>query len=291
MQPIGESELIITNRGTIYHLDIAPHQLADTIITVGDPGRVAEVSKYFDKTEHKARHREFVSHTGYIGKKRLTVVGTGIGPDNIDIVFNELDALANIDFDTRLPKKEIRTLSVIRMGTCGSLQEDVPVDSLVISTHGIGLDNLLHYYACTQDIMEEQLLLDFDAHTGLVNQPVTPYIAAGDKGLREHFTNGYVHGITVTCPGFYGPQGRLLRAPLAFPGLIDALTSFRSGAGRIVNFEMETSAIYGLGKLLGHRCLSINTVVANRIQKTFSADAGTAIDNMIRRSLEIIEKI
>lgn len=291
MQPIGESELIITNRGTIYHLDIAPHQLADTIITVGDPGRVAEVSKYFDKTEHKARHREFVSHTGYIGKKRLTVVGTGIGPDNIDIVFNELDALANIDFDTRLPRKEIRTLSVIRMGTCGSLQEDVPVDSLVISTHGIGLDNLLHYYACTQDIMEEQLLLDFDAHTGLVNQPVTPYIAAGDKGLREHFTNGYVHGITVTCPGFYGPQGRLLRAPLAFPGLIDALTSFRSGAGRIVNFEMETSAIYGLGKLLGHRCLSINTVVANRIQKTFSADAGTAIDNMIRRSLEIIEKI
>lgn len=291
MQPIGESELIITNRGTIYHLDIAPHQLADTIITVGDPGRVAEVSKYFDKTEHKARHREFVSHTGYIGKKRLTVVGTGIGPDNIDIVFNELDALANIDFDTRLPRKEIRTLSVIRMGTCGSLQEDVPVDSLVISTHGIGLDNLLHYYACTQDITEEQLLLDFDAHTGLVNQPVTPYIAAGDKGLREHFTNGYVHGITVTCPGFYGPQGRLLRAPLAFPGLIDALTSFRSGAGRIVNFEMETSAIYGLGKLLGHRCLSINTVVANRIQKTFSADAGTAIDNMIRRSLEIIEKI
>lgn len=291
MQPIGESELIITDKGTIYHLDLAPDQLADTIVTVGDPGRVPEVSKYFDNIEHRAQHREFVSHTGYIGKKRLTVVGTGIGPDNIDIVLNELDALANIDFETRLPGKKLRTLSIIRMGTCGSLQEDVPVDSLIASTRGIGLDNLLHYYAYTPDVAEEQLLIDFDAHTGLANQLVVPYIASGDDSLREHFTNGYVHGITVTCPGFYGPQGRTLRAPVAFPGLIDALTSFRSGTNRIVNFEMETSAIYGLGKLLGHRCLSINTVVANRIQRTFSADAGTAIDNMIRRSLEIIEKI
>ena len=291
MQPIGDSELIITSKGTIYHIDLSPEQLADTVITVGDPDRVAEVSKYFDHIEHKAQHREFVSHTGFIGKKRMTVVGTGIGPDNIDIVLNELDALANIDFTSRLPKKETTSLSIIRMGTCGSLQADVPVDSLVVSTHGIGLDNLLHYYQHHTDNNERQLLQDFEQHTGLHNEVIAPYIAEGSHDLRQHFTSGYVHGITITCPGFYGPQGRVLRGPIAFPKLIDDLTTFRSGEHRITNFEMETSAIYGLGRVLGHRCMSINTVVANRIEKTFSSDANTAIDKMIRQSLEILAAI
>jgi uridine phosphorylase len=290
-QPIGASELIITTKGTIYHLDLAPEFLADTIITVGDPNRVAGVSKYFDSIEHIAQHREFITHTGFIGKKRISVVGTGIGPDNIDIVLNELDALANIDFNTRLPKENPRSLTVIRMGTCGSLQADVPVDSLVVSSHGIGLDNLLHYYQFTNTEAEQKLLKDFEHHTGLHNEVIAPYVIEGSLELRKQFEAPFVHGITVTCPGFYGPQGRVLRGAIAFPNLIDKLTSFRSDEHRITNFEMETSAIYGLGKILGHRCMSINTIVANRVLKMFSNDAATSIDQMIRTSLEIIEKI
>jgi len=289
--PIGNSELIIRPKGTIYHLDLHPEDLADTVITVGDPDRVSEISKHFDQIQSRAQHREFITHTGTIGKKRITVVGTGIGPDNIDIVLNELDALANIDFDTRLPKPDPKSLTIIRMGTCGSLQADVPVDSFVVSTHGLGLDNLLHYYQHLTPKKEQRLLRDFEIHTGLHNEVIAPYIVAGSEELIPHFRNNYVHGITVTCPGFYGPQGRVLRAPVAFPGLIDALTTFRSGDHRITNFEMETSAIYGLGKILGHRCMSINTVVANRIEKTFSEDAPSAISKMIRQSLDIIEKL
>lgn len=290
-QPIGDSELIITDKGSIYHIDLTPEQLADTVITVGDPDRVQHVSKYFDRIEHKAQHREFVSHTGWLGKKRITVVGTGIGPDNIDIVLNELDALANIDFSSRLPKSETRSLTIIRMGTCGSLQADVPVDRLVISTHGIGLDNLLHYYDRGQTDEEEKILAAFNEHTGLHNAVISPYIAEGSDEVLLQFKEGYVKGITITCPGFYGPQGRVLRGPVAFPQLIDKLTTFQHEGRRITNFEMETSAIYGLGKLLGHRCMSINTVVANRVSKNFSADAGAAIDHMIRHSLEVIEQL
>ncbi|MBS1781663.1 MAG: nucleoside phosphorylase [Bacteroidetes bacterium] len=287
-QTIGESELILTDRGTIYHLDLAPHQIADTIITVGDPDRVGQVSKYFDSVEHKAQHREFVTHTGRIGNKRISVVGTGIGPDNIDIVLNELDALVNIDFSTRTPFALPQSLNVIRMGTCGSLQADVPVDSLVVSTHGIGLDNLMHYYQRDSSEKEVELLKKFVSHTGLENSKVVPYLATGSQKLLTQFTDGYVSGITVTCPGFYGPQGRVLRGGVAFPKLIDQLSTFTDGVHRVTNFEMETSAIYGLGGLLGHQCLSINTVVANRIQKSFSKDGAKAVEGMIRKSLEII---
>jgi len=285
---IGASELIINPKGAVYHLDLAPEQLADTVITVGDPDRVAEVSRHFDRIEHKARHREFVTHTGYIGSKRISVVGTGIGPDNIDIVINELDALANIDFDTRQPKDDIKSLQIIRLGTSGSLQEDIPVDSLVVSSHGVGLDNLLHYYQRNETATEAGLLHDFVRHTGLHERAVVPYLASCAPELASLFRAPFIHGITVTCPGFYGPQGRVLRGPVAFPELIDRLTSFRSGEFRVTNFEMETSAIYGLGSLLGHRCLSISTIVANRVHKTFSADAGRAVENMIVTSLEII---
>lgn len=290
-QPIADSELIITEKGTIYHLDLAPEQLADTVITVGDPNRVGIVSRYFDRIEHQASHREFVTHTGYMGEKRISVVGTGIGPDNIDIVLNELDALANIDFNTRLPKTNLKSLSIIRMGTCGALQEDAPVDSLVVSSHGIGLDNLMHYYQTSETEEEKMLLEAFKDHTGLNNKTIIPYLVKGSEKLTEFFKEGYIKGITVTCPGFYGPQGRLLRAPIAFPRLIDSLSGFRSGGYRITNFEMETSSIYGLGKLLGHQCLSINTVVANRIQKTFSPDGGKAVEYMIEKTLEILSGI
>lgn len=287
---IGASELIITPSGAIYHVNLRPEELADTVITVGDPDRVPAVSKYFDRVEVIRQHREFVTHTGYIGHKRLSVVSTGIGPDNIDIVLNELDALANIDFETRQVKPELRKLTIVRLGTSGSLQEDIPVDSFVVSDGAIGLDNLLHYYANPMN-PHNSLLNSFSRHTDLADTAIVPYAAMAPTALSQAFAEGYHHGITITCPGFYGPQGRVLRGALAFPQLIDRLSTFRFDDLRITNFEMETSAIYGLGHLFGHDCLSISTIVANRIAKTFSSDAGKYVDLMIRKSLEIISKL
>jgi uridine phosphorylase len=290
MNRIAESELIITDRGSIYHIDLRPEELADTVITVGDPDRVAEVSKYFDTVEVKRQHREFIAHTGFIGKKRLTVLSSGIGPDNIDIVLNELDAVANIDFETRTVKPQLRSLTIIRMGTCGALQGDIPVDSLVAGTHGIGFDNLLHYYRLENNQEEKEILQNFVTHTQLQGA-VTPYIASCSSHIIRHFVDGFHQGITVTCPGFYGPQGRVLRLGLANPLLIDRLEHFSFGNHRIANFEMETSAIYGLGKLLGHHCLSVNVIVANRVRKEFSKDGKAAVEGLIKKGLEVIENI
>lgn len=289
--PIGASELIISPKGSIYHLDLVPGQLAETVITVGDPDRVGAVSKHFDVIEHRAQHREFVTHTGRIGRKNISVVSTGIGPDNIDIVLNELDALVNIDFDSRTVHEAKKSLSIIRLGTSGSLQADIPVDSLVVSAFAIGLDNLLHYYQQHLNPEETYIIEAFEHHHGISGRKLTPYIAEGAIRLRNHFAEGYHSGITVTCPGFYGPQGRVLRAPLALPGLIEALPAFSSRGHRVTNFEMETAAIYGLGRILGHQCLSISAIVANRIQKTYSSDGAAAVDKMIEQSLAIIEKI
>ncbi|NDC43255.1 MAG: phosphorylase, partial [Chitinophagia bacterium] len=272
----------------IYHLDVAPDQIAPLIFTVGDPDRVQEVSKYFDYIEHKAQHREFVTHTGYIGNTRVSCVSTGIGPDNIDIVLNELDALVNIDFATRTTRERHTTLEIVRLGTCGGLQEDVPVDSIVVSSHAIGLDNLMHYYKHDNNPDETYLLNEFIRHAGLHNQAVHPYVAEGAISLRKHFGAEVYQGVTVTCPGFYGPQGRQLRGSLAFPHLVDALTTFRWQDTRITNFEMETSALYGLGKILGHKCLSVSTIVANRITKTFSSDGARAVDSMIKYCLGVL---
>jgi uridine phosphorylase len=288
MQRIAESELIINSRGAIYHLDVRPEELADTIITVGDPFRVAEVSKHFDTIETKKAHREFVTHTGTIGGKRLSVISTGIGPDNIDIVLNEIDALANINLETRYINDKLKTLNIIRIGTSGSLQADIPVDSFVASTHGLGLDNLLSYYRLEHNEQENQLLHSFITHTQLNAQICNPYISIGSGALLRHFVDGFHQGITVTCPGFYGPQGRVLRLGIKSPELINRLTEFHFGAHRITNFEMETSAIYGLGRLLGHHCLSLSAIVANRIQKQFSKDGNALVERLIQKSLEII---
>lgn len=288
---IGESELIINDRGAVYHLNLTPKELADTIITVGDPGRVAEVSKYFDSIEGKFEHREFITHTGFIGNKRLSVISTGIGPDNIDIVLNELDALVNIDFNTRTIKPSLTKLTIVRMGTSGSLQADIPVDSFVASTHGLGIDNLLNFYKLTNNEEELQILQAFQDHTQIGNTKFQPYISAASTHILKEFVTGFHHGITVTCPGFYGPQGRVLRLPLQFPDLINQLTSYRFGNHRISNFEMETSAIYGLGKLLNHNCLSLNAIVANRVKQTFSKDGGKAVENLIVKSLEILSSL
>ncbi|MBS1759954.1 MAG: nucleoside phosphorylase [Bacteroidetes bacterium] len=290
MSRIAESELIINDRGAVYHLDLRPAEIAGTVITVGDPDRVKEISKYFDRIEIQRQHREFVSHTGYVGKKRLTVLSSGIGPDNIDIVVNELDALVNIDFETREIKKQLKSINIIRLGTSGSLQGDIPVDSFVAATHGLGVDNLLNFYRHEQNDEEKQLLHSFVTHTQVQSQIGNPYITSGAASLIKHFVKDFHQGITVTCPGFYGPQGRVLRLGVRNPDFVNRLTDFRFGNHRITNFEMETSAIYGLGKLLGHHCLAVNAIVANRVVKEFSKDGKAAVENLIKKFLEIFER-
>lgn len=288
MQRIAESELIINERGAIYHLDLLPEELAENIITVGDPDRVKEISKHFDKVEVERHHREFVTHTGFIGEKRISVVSTGIGTDNIDIIMNELDALVNIDFETRSINEELKQLNIIRIGTSGSLQADIPVDSFVASTHGLGVDNLMNFYLHESNEEEKQLIHAFVTQTQLNNGFGGPYISAASIQLLKHFVDGYYQGITVTCPGFYGPQGRILRLGISNPQFIDNLTAFEFGNYRITNFEMETSAIYGLGKALHHHCLSLSAIIANRIHKNFSKDPLSLMDQLIKKSLEII---
>lgn len=290
MNRIAASELIINDRGAVYHVNCRPEEIANTIITVGDPDRVKEVSKHFDSIEFKNNHREFVTHTGFIGKKRISVTSTGIGPDNIDIVLNELDALVNIDFETRTIKENLTQLNIIRVGTSGSLQQEIPVDSFVASTHGLGLDNLLNFYRHTNNDEELQIKQSFVTHTQM-DVITNPYIFGASPALLKEFVQDFHHGITATCPGFYGPQGRVLRLGLSQPNLIDSLTSFNFGNHRITNFEMETAAIYGLGKLLGHHCLSLSAIVANRISKEFSKDGNAAVENLIKKTLEIISTI
>lgn len=290
MSSIAASELIINDRGALYHINCRPEEVARTIITVGDPDRVKEVSKHFDNIEFKNNHREFVTHTGYVGKKRISVTSTGIGPDNIDIVLNELDALANIDLESRTIKENLTALNIIRVGTCGSLQQEFAVDSFVASTHGLGLDNLMNFYLHSSNEEEKQLLHAFNTHTQLHQGITSPYITGAGVSVLKEFVTGFHQGITVTCPGFYGPQGRVLRMGLKQPELIDRLTSFSFGQHRISNFEMETSAIYGMGKVLGHHCLSLSAIVANRITKEFSKDGGAAVEKLIVKTLEIVEE-
>ena len=290
MSRIAESELIINNRGAVYHLNLRPEEIAGTVITVGDPDRVKEISKHFDSVEVKKHHREFISHTGFIGKKRLTVLSSGIGPDNIDIVMNELDALVNIDFETRTIRNKLTSLNIIRIGTSGSLQADIPVDSFVVSTHGLGIDNLLNFYRHQQNEEEKQLLHSFVTHTQMHGQISSPYISSAAASLIKNFVKDFHQGITVTCPGFYGPQGRILRLGIRNPDLINRLTDFRFGQHRITNFEMETSAIYGLGKLLGHNCLAVNAIIANRVKKDYSKDSQATVEKLIIKFIEIFSQ-
>jgi len=289
MKKIEPTELIINNRGAVYHLDCRPEEIANTIFIVGDPDRVKEVSKHFDKIEYRNQHREFITHTGYLNNKRLTVMSTGIGPDNIDIVMNELDALVNIDFETRLIKEQLTSLNIIRIGTSGSLQASIPTDSFVASTHGLGLDNLLHFYNFDRTEEDNQLMHAFNNHTQLNERNFAPYIHAGSMKLMKAFVTDFHHGITVTCPGFYGPQGRILRLGVSEPQLNNKLSSFQFGNHRIANFEMETSAIYGMGKILGHHCLSLNAIVFNRLTKEVTKDMPAVINKLITKTLENVQ--
>ncbi|MCX8478388.1 MAG: nucleoside phosphorylase [Chitinophagales bacterium] len=277
------SELILTPEGAIYHLNLKPKELADLVITVGDPDRVKMVSAFFDKIEVKRQHREFVTHTGYIGKKRISVVSTGIGTDNIDIVLNELDALKNIDFKTRTPKAKPSSLKIIRIGTSGSMQADLPVDTILISQHSIGLDNLMHYYKRKIDVTEKKFVQLVNENLGM-----SAYCTSASDYLVEHFSHLGTLGTTVTCPGFYAPQGRILRYSLPHKDLLGFLSTQQFKKTRITNFEMETAGIYGLGALLGHQCLSINLLVANRVDKTFSTQADKKMKALIKVVLKKI---
>lgn len=290
MEKMKDSELILNPDGSVYHLNLKPENIANDIIFVGDQDRVASITNYFDSVEFSIQKREFKTETGMYKGKRLTVISTGIGPDNIDIVLNELDALVNIDFTTKTVKPNLTSLNIVRVGTSGSLQADIPVDSLLMSAFAIGTDNMLRSYDL-QNIQNQFIEKAFVNHTNWNLSKGLPYVVSADNDLLQRFKSDTVfEGITVTASGFYGAQGRILRLPLQDAFLNDKIDSFEFEGLKATNLEMETAAIYGLCKLLGHKALSLNAIVANRKNGTFSADPYKTIDELIRFALnKIIE--
>jgi uridine phosphorylase len=285
---IAESELILNPDGSVYHLHLLPDHISDTILTVGDPNRVVQVSRHFDSIEFEATHREFVTHVGYYKGKRITVLSTGMGTDNIDIVMNELDALVNIDFmarTVRLPEEHM-SLRIIRLGTSGALQADVPLGSVLATMHAVGLDSLMQFYPLMETGFETQVATGLQAALDI---SFAPYVVRGSDLLREQIGANMLVGNTLTCPGFYAPQGRVLRVPLRQPDYLDRLRNFQQqtaeGLFRLDNFEMETAGYYALGRLLGHEVLSLNAIVANRATGEFATNAGAVVDEMIENTL------
>ena len=282
---IKQSELILNPDGSIYHLHLRPEDLATTIITVGDPDRVDQVSKYFDHIELKQQKREFKTHTGLYKNQRITVISTGIGSDNIDIVLNELDALVNIDFETRTLKNKLTALNIVRIGTSGALQADIPVDSILISTHGLDINGMLPSYEI-ETIRNKAFEKAFCMHTEWNNDRAQPVLVENSKALEHQlYENHILTGITATCGGFYGPQGRMLRLEPKDSIFRNKLESFRYEDLKITNFEMETSAIYGLSKLLGHQACSMNAILANRANGSFSKKTDETINYLIQYTL------
>lgn len=282
------SELIINEDGSIFHLHLKPHELADKVILVGDPGRVALVASHFDGVECEVNNREFRTITGNFKNKRITIVSTGIGCDNIDIVLNELDALANIDFETRKEKTNLRQLTLVRIGTCGGLQKKTPIGTFIASKKSIGFDGLLNYYAKREelDITFEN---EFKKQVNWNPQLGNPYVADADMKLLEQIAqDDMVRGITISCGGFFGPQGRRLRIPLADPLLNEKIVKFEYNGDRITNFEMESSALAGLAQHLGHKALTCCMVIANRRQKEANSGYKNTIDGLIKKVLERI---
>ena len=283
---IQESELILNPDGSVYHLNLLPENIATDIIFVGDQDRVDKVTKHFDSIEFTTQKREFKTSTGIYKGKRLTVLSTGIGPDNIDIVMNELDALVNIDLKTRQPKKELTKLNIVRIGTSGSLQADIPVDSFVIGSHGLDLNGMLHSYQIDA-ISNLEIENAFIKYTNWSASKAHPILVENSLELENTLISEKVFkGITATAGGFYGPQGRILRLPLQDTNLNHKIDSFNYNGIRITNLEMETSAIYGLSKLLGHHACSINAIIANRANGSFSKDPGKVVADLIMYTLD-----
>ncbi len=288
MNKIAETELILNPDGSVYHLHLLHENIAETILVVGDQERVAAISNRFDKVEFKMQNREFVTHTGYIGSKKITALSTGIGTDNIDIVVNELDAAVNIDLKERVAKKEHTALNIIRIGTSGSLQADIPVDGFLLSTHGLGFDGLLNYYDVANTDENEALVDAFIQHTNWKSNLPRPYLFEGSAKLISQLEKGMYKGITATAPGFYAPQGRELRLNASMKSLNEQLTSFNYNGQRITNFEMETSALFGLGSALGHNCATVCAIIGNRVTLQFSKDYKKAIEKLVDTVLERI---
>ena len=284
---IAESELILNPDGSVYHLHLLPEEIAETIITVGDPDRVSEVSKYFDSIEVKRNKREFVTHTGYIGKKRISVISTGIGTDNIDIVFTELDALVNIDLQTREIKEKHTALDIIRIGTSGALQADIDIDSFLISSHGLGLGGLMLYYDFDENPVEKKLRQSIDNHL-ITPIPVPTYLYENSTDLANKIGPDMLRGVTATCPGFYAPQGRQLRGKVRNQQMLDELRTWSHEGIRITNFEMETAGIYGMARMLGHHAISCNAILANRAKGEFSKAPKEVAKKLIEEVLQRI---
>lgn len=282
---IQSSELILNPDGSVYHINLKPEQIAKDIIFVGDQNRVEKITQHFDSIEFTTQKREFKTQTGTYKGKRITVMSTGIGPDNIDIVMNELDALVNIDLKTRTVKEELTSLNIVRVGTSGSLQADIPVDSMVMSAYGLGLDNMLRSYLI-DSISEKEMEEAFIEQTNWDLRKGRPYVIAGSNALIKKFeSNQIFKGFTGTAGGFYGPQGRVLRLNIQDPKLNSKMDAFNYNGTKMTNLEMETGAIYGLGKLLGHQCLSLNAIIANRANGTFSEDPYKTVDQLIEYTL------
>ncbi len=283
MYTIPASELILNPDGSVYHLHLLPENISDTIITVGDPGRVFKVSRYFDKVEFEMTKREYITHTGYYKGKRVTVMSTGMGTDNIEILMTELDALVNVDLERRVEKEERKRLNIIRIGTSGSVQEDVPLDAHLASVNAIGIDSLMCFYQLEQSAREEEIGTQLQS---LLNLPFTPYCVQGSAKLFEQYAFDMIPGNTLTCPGFYAPQGRKVRLNTKQENLVSHYQNFRSADFRLTNFEMETAGYYSMGRMLGHEVLSLNAIVANRISHQFSTKAEDTVDKLIRTVLD-----
>lgn len=286
MEPIGASELIINKDGSIFHLHLKPEDIADTIILVGDQDRVEVVSSFFEKIEVKKQNREFNTHTGIFNGKRITVTSTGIGTDNIDIVVNELDAIANIDLKTRLVKAEKKKLNFIRIGTSGALQGDIPIDTPIASKMGIGFDGMINFYANRDKIANLEIEQAFKDSVNWNKQLTSPYFVDSSDELLNKIAFDMRQGLTISAPGFYGPQGRVLRLPIQDENINQKITDFEFDGQKITNYEMECSAIYGLSKLLEHNALTVCNIIANRIRKEYSSDYKKSVKELILKVLE-----
>lgn len=287
MSNLSQSELILNPDGSIYHLNLLPGDIADNIILAGDPDRVALISSFFDFIEIKKHKREFVTHTGYYKGIRVSAISSGIGTDNIDIVINELDALANIDLENRALKSEHRTLNILRIGTSGALQKDIPVDSLILSEMAIGFDGLLNFYAGREQVCDMEFEKEFIRQTGWNIHLASPYVVRASEKLIKRFNQGgTINGVTISAPGFYGPQGRELRLPVADHELNKKIEQFRYGRHKVSNYEMECSAIYGLTKLLGHESVTICAIIANRSTNSYSINQQETMHRLIETVLQ-----
>ncbi len=287
MAVIPDSQLVLSSDGSVYHLRLQPHQLADTVILVGDPGRVEKVSSFFESVEHRVSNREINTHTGYYKGKRITAMSTGMGPDNIDIVVNEMDALVNVDLKTRRVKDKHTSLKLIRLGTSGALQAGIPVgDSYVAAEYAIGLDGLVYFYANALEYIDNEFTDAFVKHMDWPAVLPGPYAVKGSELLLEKLCKGYIKGVTATSPGFYGPQGRSIRLGLRDKDLNSKIESFAYGEKRITNFEMESSALYGLSRMLGHEALTVCVIIANRVNEEFAGDYQPYMEKLIKQTLD-----